>query len=70
MPRPSLAQQKLLDRIAAGARLRLDPSSGRYTITEMSGKVCQIDQRPVIVMIRDGLLHQTLMGECRLPPAP
>jgi hypothetical protein len=70
MPRPSLAQQKVLDRIAAGARLRLDPTCGRYTLTEMNGRVCQIDQRPVIVMIRDRHLHQTLTGECILPPAP
>lgn len=66
MPKPSAAQAKIITRINAGSRLAFDPKTGRYTFTEMNGKVCQIDQRPVLVMIRDGLLHQTLGGECRL----
>lgn len=65
MPKPSIAQGKIIDRIKAGARLALDPKSGRYTLTELSGKVSQVDQRPVLVMIRDGLLWQTLSGECQ-----
>lgn len=65
MPKPSPAQAKIIARINAGGRLALDGKTGRYTITEMNGKVCQIDQRPVVAMIRDGLLHQSLGGECR-----
>ncbi|PKM47129.1 MAG: hypothetical protein CVV05_01435 [Gammaproteobacteria bacterium HGW-Gammaproteobacteria-1] len=66
MPKPSNAQAKIIDRINEGARLSLDVKTGRYIITEIGGKVCQIDQRPVLVMIRDGLLHQSLGGECRM----
>lgn len=65
MPKPSIAQNKILTRIKAGSRLALDPKTGRYSFTEMDGKVCQIDQRPVLVMIKNGLLQQTLGGECR-----
>ncbi len=64
MPNPSVAQGKIIAKINAGGRLALDPKTGRYTFTEMNGKVCQVDQRPVLVMIRDGLLRQTLGGEC------
>ncbi len=65
MPKPSAAQSKIIARLKAGSRLALDAKTGRYTLTEMHGAVCQIDQRPVLVMIRDGLLHQNLNGECR-----
>lgn len=65
MPKLSGAQSKIIDRIKTGGRLALDPKTGRYIFTEMDGKVRQIDQRPVLVMIRDGWLHQTLGGECR-----
>lgn len=64
MAKPSHAQAKIIAAIQAGARLALDPKTGRYTITEVTGKLRQIDQRPVVVMIRDGMLHQTLGGEC------
>lgn len=65
MRKPSIAQTKIINRVNAGSRLALDPKTGRYTLTELSGKICQIDQRPVLVMIREGLLQQTLGGECR-----
>lgn len=65
MPKPSTAQAKIIARINAGGRLALDAKTGRYTVTEMDGKVCQIDQRPVLVMIRKGLLNKSLTGECR-----
>lgn len=65
MPKPSAAQAKIIAQINAGGRLALDAKTGRYTFTEMHGKVCQIDQRPVLVMIREGLLTQSLTGECR-----
>lgn len=64
MAKPSNAQAKIIAAIQAGARLALDPKTGRYTITEMTGKTRRVDQRPVLVMIRDGILHQTLGGEC------
>lgn len=65
MPKPSAAQAKILARIKAGGKLALDAKTGRYAFTEMHGKVCAIDQRPVLVMIREGLLIQSLTGECR-----
>ncbi len=63
--RPSLAQQKLLDRIIAGGRLSFDSSTGRYQLLEQ-GQIKAVDQRPVLVMLRKGLLFQNMSGICRL----
>lgn len=65
----SPAQAKILAKLAAGARLSLDPKSGRYAITEVGGAVTSVDQRPVATMLRNGLLHQDLMGYCRIAPS-
>lgn len=65
MPKPSTAQVKIIAKIEAGGRLALDPANGRYTITEPNGTVRQIDQRPVLAMIHNGLLHQDMGGQCR-----
>lgn len=62
----SPAQAKILAKLTDGARLSLDPRSGRYAITEVGGAVTSIDQRPVAAMLRNGLLHQDLMGFCRI----
>lgn len=66
MQTPSSAQAKLIEQMNAGSRLTLDPKSGRYTLRGMDGKVCQIDQRPVLAMIKSGLLFQTVWGECQI----
>lgn len=64
MPAPSHAQAKILERMRAGARIALDPKTGRYTITER-GAVLALDQRPILCMLRDGLLFQDMAGQCR-----
>ena len=63
---PSAAQSKLIERLQAGGRLALDIKTGRYVLTELGGKAHQVDQRPVTVMLRNGLLHQDMTGQCRL----
>lgn len=63
--RPSFAQQKVLDRIIAGGRLSFDSSTGRYQLLEQ-GQINSVDQRPVLVMLRNGLLFQDMSGICRL----
>lgn len=69
MKKPSAAQAKIIAMIQGGGRLALDAKSGRYTVTELSGKVIVVDQRPVIVMIRDGILAQDMTGICRVVSA-
>lgn len=62
--KPSHAQAKLLSRITNGARLSFDHATGRYVLTQ-NGSSLSIDQRPVLTMIRNGLLHQDMTGYCR-----
>jgi hypothetical protein len=61
---PSFAQRKILKRIEDGASLALDPKTGRYVLTELDGKIVQVDQRPVLVMLRKEILFQNLLGQC------
>lgn len=62
---PSTAQKKILDRLAKGARLALEPKSGQYELTDcMTGQRHQIDQRPVAAMLRAGILKQDVFGRC------
>lgn len=61
---PSFAQQKILKRIEDGASLALDPKTGRYVLSELDGKIVQVDQRSVLVMLRKKILFQTLLGQC------
>lgn len=61
--KPSIAQAKILKRMGSGGTLALNPKTGRYCITE-NGVSRNIDQRPVEVMIRDGILCQDLGGHC------
>jgi hypothetical protein len=62
---PSTAQSRILEQLASGERLALDTKTGRYTMNTLDGRVKQIDQRPVLVMLRDGLLCQDVAGRCR-----
>lgn len=66
-PKPSPAQAKIIARMQAGGRLVFNTKTGRYTMTE-GGKEKDIDQRPILVMLRDGLLFQDMSGFCRLEP--
>ena len=59
----SSAQQKIVDRLRAGATLEFDAKSGRYVFRE-SGKLKHVDQRPVEVMLRDGTLFKDVLGRC------
>lgn len=61
----SRAQQKIVDRMKSGESLSLDAHTGRY-ILKKNGIVADIDQRPVLVLIRDGAIHQELSGSCHL----
>ncbi|CAI10418.1 hypothetical protein p1D18 (plasmid) [Aromatoleum aromaticum EbN1] len=64
MGKLSSAQAKILAAINAGGRLALEARAGRYIRTHADGKVCPVDQQPILLMIRSGLLQQTLTGEC------
>lgn len=67
MPALTPSQEKIARRIQGGATLALSPRSGRYEFTE-SGEAEQIDQRPILAMLRDGtLIQETMTGRCVLP---
>lgn len=61
----SNAQRKIVDRMKAGESLSYDQKIGRY-VMKKNGVASQIDQRPVLVMIRDGSIRQDLGGSCHL----
>ncbi len=67
MPNLSPSQAKIAQRIQGGATLALSPKTGRYEFTE-AGESEQIDQRPILAMLRDGtLIQETMTGRCVLP---
>jgi hypothetical protein len=67
MPALTPSQEKIARRIQGGATLALSPRSGRYEFTE-NGEAEQIDQRPILAMLRDGtLIQETMTGRCVLP---
>jgi hypothetical protein len=65
MARISIGQQKILDRFKRlpGATLKFDQQIGRYRFHH-EGKVIDVDQRPVEVMLRTGVLEKSTMGQC------
>ena len=62
----SAAQQKIVDRMRNGESLRFNQQTGRYVLQNGFGVEKDIDQRPVLVMIRDGAIQQDVMGHCRV----
>jgi hypothetical protein len=60
----STAQQKIVDRIGSGEALKFDQRTGRYVFTNSGGAEKDVDQRPVLVMIRDRVLRQDMTGHC------
>lgn len=65
MARISIGQQKILDRFEhlPGATLKYDQQIGRYRFHH-EGKVIDVDQRPIEVMLRNGIIEKSLMGQC------
>lgn len=60
----STAQSRLLEQLQAGCRLSLDSKTGRYVLTDVTGKPLNVDQRPVQAMLRNGSLEQDMTGRC------
>lgn len=65
MPRISIGQQKILDRFERlpGATLKYDQQIGRYRFYR-EGKVIDVDQRPIEVLLRTGIMEKCTMGQC------
>lgn len=65
MARISIGQQKILDRFEnlPGAALKYDQEIGRYRFYH-EGKVIDVDQRPIEVMLRTGIMEKSTMGQC------
>lgn len=68
MARISIGQQKILDLFKPGVRLALDGKTGRYAFDD-GEKLKHVDQRPIEVMLRIGLLEKDPTGRC-YPSAP
>ncbi len=64
MPPCTTAQSKVIERLQAGAHLSLDSKTGRYVLTDVTGKAQALDQRPVLAMLRNGVLQQDMTGRC------
>lgn len=66
MAKISIGQQKILDRFRRqpGIKLRLDPHTGRYAFVDRDEKVTHVDQRPIEVMLRNGVLEKDVTGQC------
>lgn len=65
MARISIGQQKILDRFERfpGATLKYDQQIGRYRFYH-EGKVIDVDQRPIEVMLRTGIMEKSTLGQC------
>lgn len=65
MARISIGQQKILDRFERlpGATLKYDQHIGRYRFYHLD-KVIDVDQRPIEVMLRTGVLEKSTLGQC------
>jgi len=65
MARISIGQQKILDRFERmpGSKLTFDQHIGRYRFYH-EGKVIDVDQRPIEVMLRTGILEKSHQGQC------
>lgn len=65
----SHAQRKLIERLQAGAQLRLEQSTGLYMLRgvhDASGSPTKVDTRTVEALLRSGLLSSALSGLCYL----
>lgn len=70
MARISIGQQKILDLFRPGVKLALDGKTGRYAFDD-GQKLKHVDQRPIEVMLRIGLLEKDVVGRCYpITPAP
>ncbi|MBA9846740.1 hypothetical protein [Ralstonia pickettii] len=65
VPKPSTAQQKIINRVKAGESLDFDSKSGRFVMHRM-GKTSQVDQRTIDAMLRAGMLLKDNLGRCKL----
>lgn len=71
-PKPgplSPAQRRLIERLQAGAQLRLEPSTGLYMLRgvhDASGTPTKVDTRTVEALLRSGLLSTAISGLCCL----
>lgn len=61
----SSAQQKIVDRIKAGAALSFDTGPGRYVIRE-AGRTSYADQRTIDAMLKNQFIAQDIMGRCEI----
>ena len=62
----SSAQQKIVDRMRNGESLKFNQQTGRYVLKNVFGVEKDIDQRPMLVMIRYAAVQQDVMGHCRV----
>ncbi|ANJ76295.1 hypothetical protein A9Y76_27205 (plasmid) [Ralstonia insidiosa] len=65
VPKPSAAQQKIINRVNAGESVVFDSKSGRFVMHSI-GKTSQVDQRTIDAMLRAGMLEKDNLGRCKL----